>query len=155
MTGDFQIHRNPFGQLVFTAPDGGTHVDVEPARAFPIAAPREGIALLDSNGREVMWIPKLDDLPEEIMHLLEEELESREFMPEILRVRGVSGYATPCTWQVETDRGDAGFVLKAEEDIRRLSAPALLIVDSRGIQFLIRDPRALDETGRRILERFM
>ena len=50
MTGDFQIHRNPFGQLVFTAPDGTTHVDVEPARAFPIAAPREGIALLDING---------------------------------------------------------------------------------------------------------
>jgi hypothetical protein len=56
---------------------------------------------------------------------------------------------------VETDRGDAYFVLKAEEDIRRLSAPSLLIVDSRGIQFLIRDPRALDDASRRILERFM
>lgn len=155
MAGDFQIHRNPFGQLVFTAPDGGTHVDVEPARAFPIAAPREGIALLDSNGGELMWIPKLDDLPEDIRLLLDEELESREFMPEIRRVRGVSGYATPCTWQVETDRGVAGFVLKTEEDIRRLSAPSLLIVDSRGIQFLIRDPRALDDASRRILERFM
>lgn len=155
MAGDFQIHRNRFGQLVFTAPDGATHTDVEPVRAFPIAAPREGIALMDGTGCEVMWIPKLDDLPEETRRLLEEELESREFMPEIRRVRGVSGYATPCTWQVETDRGDASFVLKAEEDIRRLAAPALLIVDSRGIQFLIRDPRALDETSRRILERFM
>lgn len=155
MTGDFQLHRNAFGQLVFTDADGGAHVDVEPARAFPIAAPREGIALLGRDGRELMWIPRLDDLNEETRCLLEEELESREFMPEIRRVRGVSGYATPCTWQVETDRGEASFVLNAEEDIRRLSAPALLMVDSRGIQFLIRDPLGLDETSRRILERFM
>ena len=76
-------------------------------------------------------------------------------MPEIQRVRSVSGYATPCTWQVETDRGETSLVLKAEEDIRRLAAPTLLIIDSRGIQFLIRDPAALDATSRRILERFL
>ena len=155
MTADFQLHRNAFGQLVFTGADGCEHVDVEPARAFPITAPREEIALLSREGHELVWIPKLDDLPPETCRLVEEELEGREFMPEIRRVKSVSGYATPCTWQVETDRGDTGLLLKAEEDIRRLSAPALLIVDSRGIQFLIRNPQTLDATSRKILDRFL
>ena len=130
-------------------------MNVELARAFPISAPLDGISMLDQNGREVAWIPRLEDLSREIRRLLEEELQSREFMPEIKSIRGVSGYATPCTWQVETDRGETEFVLKAEEDIRRLSTSALLIVDSRGIQFLIRDPRKLDKASRRILDRFM
>jgi hypothetical protein len=155
MPPDLQLHRNPFGQLVFTSPEGGEHVDVEPARSFPITAPREGISLMSRDGHELAWIPSLDELPEDVRRIVEDELEVREFMPEIKRIRSVSGYATPCTWKVETDRGDATFVLKAEEDIRRLATPALLIVDSRGIQFLVRNPGALDETGRRILERFM
>jgi hypothetical protein len=155
MAGDIQLHRNAFGQLVFMDSEGKEHVNVELARAFPISAPLDGISMLDQNGRELLWIPRLDDSSREIRRLLEEELQSREFMPEIKRIRGVSGYATPCTWQVETDRGDTEFVLKAEEDIRRLSTSALLIVDSRGIQFLIRDPRTLDKASRRMLDRFM
>ncbi|MEN9975231.1 MAG: hypothetical protein RLZZ282_1237 [Verrucomicrobiota bacterium] len=152
---DLPLHRNRFGQLVFTTTEGIEHVDVEPARAFPITAPREEIALLSRDGHELAWIPKLDDLPQATCQLVEEALERREFMPEIQKVRAVSGYATPCTWQVDTDRGPTSLVLKAEEDIRRLSASTLLIVDSRGIQFLIRNPASLDPTSRKILDRFL
>lgn len=151
----FQLRRNAFGQLVFTSPDGTEHVGVEPARAFPITAPRAQIALLGPDGHELVWIPKLGDLPEAIRLLVEEELEGRELMPEIRCLRGVSGYDMPCTWRVETDRGDAELILKAEEDIRRLSGTALLVVDSRGIQFLIRNPQTLDPNSRRILDRFL
>jgi hypothetical protein len=155
MNGDFQLHRNAFGQLVFTGADGIEHVDVEPARAFPITSPGEGIALMTRDGKEVAWIPGLDGVPEAGRRLIEEELHGREFMPVIQRVCSVSGYATPCTWRVETDRGDTTLVLNAEEDIRRLAPPTLLIMDSRGIQFLIRNPLDLDATSRRILDRFL
>jgi hypothetical protein len=155
MTSDFQLQRNPFGQLVFTTANGDSHVGVEPARAFPIATPREHISILSRDGHELVWIPKLDDLPDETRRLVEDALESREFMPAIRRVTSVSGYATPCTWQVETDRGTSSLILNSEEDIRRLTTTALLIVDSRGIQFLIRDRSSLDDTSRRILDRFL
>jgi len=154
MPTDFQLHRNAFGRLVFTGPDGRQE-DVEPARAFPITAPLDGISLLSSDGRELAWIPSLAGLPADTLQLVEDELAAGEFMPEILRVRSVSGFATPCTWQVKTNRGETSLLLKAEEDIRRLTAPTLLIVDSRGIQFLIRNPRDLDATSRKILDRFM
>jgi len=155
MATDFQLHRNAFGRLVFTGPEGQRHEDVVPARAFPVTAPREGVALLGSDGHELAWIPSLAGLPAKTLQLVEEELAAGEFMPEILRVRSVSGYATPCTWQVETDHGETSLVLKAEEDIRRLTAPTLLIIDSRGIQFLIRNPPELDATSRRILDHFL
>jgi hypothetical protein len=155
MTGDLQLHRNAFGQLVFTGTDGIDHVDVEPVRAFPITSPGVGIALMTRDGKEVAWIPGLDGLPEPARRLIEEELHGREFIPVIQRVCSVSGFATPCTWCVETDRGATTLVLNAEEDIRRLAPPTLLIMDSRGIQFLIRNPLGLDAASRRILDRFL
>jgi hypothetical protein len=155
MNDGFQLQRNPFGQLVLTGLDGIAHVGVEPARAFPITAPHEGISMLSHGGHELAWIPDLSKLPEETRRLINEELEVREFMPKVLRITGVSGFATPCTWQVETDKGAIGFTLKAEDDIRRLAGSALLIVDSHGIQFLVRDRHSLDDASRRILERFL
>jgi len=155
MTPNVQLQLKPFGQLVFISENGESHVGVEPARAFPISTPREHISLLSRDGHELAWIPKLDDLPAETRRVVEEALEAREFMPEIRRVINVSGYATPCTWNVETDRGTTSLILNSEEDIRRLAALALIIGDSRGIQFLIRDRSALDDTSRRILDRFL
>ena len=155
MACDFQLHRNSFGRLVYTGPDGEQHEDVVPARAFPITAPRDGISLLSDDGRELAWIPSLANLAAETLELIDDELAAGEFMPEILRVRSASGFATPCTWQVETDRGETSLILKAEDDIRRVTVPTLLIIDSRGIQFLIRNPQDLDATSRKILDRFM
>lgn len=154
-TPDFRLARDPFGKLVFTAADGTIHEEVAPVRAFPIAAPANGIALMSMDGHELAWMDSLEDLPEAIRALLEEELANREFMPEIRRIRTVSSFATPSAWQVETDRGDTSLVLKGEEDIRRLSASSLLVADSNGIHFLIRDLNALDKASRKLLDRFL
>lgn len=152
---DYRLSRNAFGRLVFAAADGQAPEGVVPVRSFPITAPDQGIALVNSHGHELAWIDCLTDLPEELRTLLEAELASREFMPEIKCIHGVSSFATPNTWQVETDRGEATFILKGEEDIRRLAPPALLIADSHGIHFLIRNRFVLDYHSRKILDRFL
>ena len=61
-----------------------------------------------------------------------------------------------------TDGGALGFggaaqlVLKAEEDIRRLSGRTrLLITGSDGLQYKVPDTLALDRHSRRLLERFL
>ena len=150
-----QLTRDAHGQLQLTAADGRVHAGVVPVRAFPIAAPAEGIALVGTDGHELAWIDRLADLPDATRSLIEEELASREFVPEIRRLRHVSTYAIPSTWDVETDRGEARFILKGEEDIRRLGTATLLIGDSHGVQYLIRDLSSLDKTSRRLLDRFM
>ena len=152
---DFQLSRNAFGRLVFIGSDGQAQEGVVPVRAFPIAAPDQGIALIDTQGHELAWIERLVDLPDELRTLIEAELGSREFMPKIKRILEVSSFATPCTWQVETDRGVTAFILKGEKNTRRLPPPALLITESHGIHFLIRDRFALDHHSRKILDRFL
>lgn len=156
MDGDqLQLSRDSFGKLVLRTADGQQHAGVAPVRAFPIQAPDEGISLMTGDGKEVAWIPSLAALPTATRVLLEEELQGREFMPEIRAIRSVSSYATPSTWQVSTDRGDTSFVLRGEEDIRRISADTLLISDSHGIHFLLRDLHGLDRQSRKILDRFL
>lgn len=152
---NFTLIRNPFGRLVFTGADGEVHESVVPVRAFPIGAPDDGIALVSGEGRELVWIDRLDTLPAATAALIREELESREFVPLVRRIRGVSSFACPSTWDVDTDRGDAQLVLKGEEDIRRLGRDKLLIADAHGIQYLIRDLTALDRGSRKILDRFL
>ena len=153
-TPDFQLHRDRFGRLIFTGRDGEKQ-EALPVRAFPIGAPDEGIALVDPHGHELAWIERLDDLPAELRQLVDSELASREFMPVIERIVDVTSFATPSTWTVVTNRGETKLILKGEEDIRRLTPPALLIADSNGIQFLIRDRQALDAHSRKILDRFL
>lgn len=150
----FQLSRNAFGKLVFLDANG-TYEGVVPVRAFPIAAPESGIALVDSDGHELAWIERLTDLPDDIRALLQEELQNREFLPEIKRLRHVSTFAVPSIWEVETDRGTTSFILKGEEDIRRIAHDTLLIADSHGVQFLIRDLQALDKASRKLLDRFL
>lgn len=152
---DFQLHRDSYGQLVLTAKNGNAHVGVVPVRAFPIGAPDEGIALVNVEGHEVGWIDRIADLPPAIGQLLEEELASREFVPEIEQIVDVSSFACPSTWQVATNRGKATLILKGEEDIRRLTLTQLLIADTHGIQFLIRDTGSLDRHSRKLLDRFL
>lgn len=151
----YRLTRNLFGRLVFTQANGATCEGVTPVRAFPITAPEGAIALIDQHGQELAWIEQLSDLPAELREIVEAELEVREFIPEIRRIRDVSSFATPSVWKVKTDRGNTSFILKGEEDIRRLAPPSLLIADSYGVQFLIRDRFALDHHSRKILDRFL
>ena len=153
---ELNLQRNPFGRLVLTAGDGTVHVGVVPVRAFPMVAPTEGLSLISTDGHEVAWIARMDDLPASTRSLLVEELASREFVPEIRRLVGVSSFSTPSTWRVETDRGATQFVLKGEEDIRRLgSRSKLMIASEEGIHFLVPDVAALDKPSRKLLERFL
>jgi len=153
---DFQLVRTPFGELVWIGSQGQQVRGVVPVRAFPIQAPLDGIALVDPEGHEVAWFPRLDAIPQPARGLMEEELARREFMPVVQRIVAVSGFSPPCTWTVETDRGRAEFVLRGDEDIRRIgSAHALLIADAHGINYLVPDQLALDAYSKRVLDRFL
>nr|WP_218953143.1 DUF1854 domain-containing protein [Parapusillimonas granuli] len=148
------MSRDAFGRLQLDR-DGSVVTGLVPVRSFPITAPQEGISLVDQEGKEHLWVERLDALPADMRAVIEEELASREFIPEIQRIRGVSSFATPSRWQVSTDRGDTVLLLKAEEDIRRLSTTTLLIADGHGIQFLIRNLSALDKSSRKLLDHFL
>lgn len=149
------LQRNTQGRLVLTTDDGIQHEAVVPVRAYPISAPDRMISLVGADGHELAWLDTLDPLSTEARELVEDELRRREFMPEIKRLFGVSSFATPSTWDIETDRGRASLQLKGEEDIRRMGGGVMLIADAHGVQFMIRDVSALDRHSRKLLDRFL
>ena len=152
---DFQLTRNSAGRLVLQLSDGNIHEGVTPVRAFPVQSPQEFIAFMSTEGKEVYWIERLADVPEDIRDLVNEEIAAREVMPVIQQLTKVSTYSTPSTWDVVTDRGPTKFILKGEEDIRRLSGGTLIITDSHGLRFYVSDMQQLDKHSRRILDRFL
>jgi hypothetical protein len=152
---NWTLHRNDFGRLVLVDAQGMARTGVVPVRAFPLAAPSEGLSLVGPDGHELAWVDRLADMTQETRLLIEDELSPREFVPTIQRLVAVSGFATPSTWSVTTDRGPLDFVLKAEEDIRRLEGGALLISSSEGLQLRVTDRFGLDRASRRLLERFL
>jgi hypothetical protein len=150
----FGLSRNAFGKLVLTTREGQEFVGVMPVRAFPIQLAEQCIAMVDADGHELAWINDLSEVPQAAQDLIREALETREFIPEIKAILSVTSFSTPCTWEVRTDRGDTRFVLRGDEDIRRLGETTLLVTDSHGIHFLIRDITALSRNSRKILDRF-
>ncbi|MFT3813867.1 MAG: DUF1854 domain-containing protein [Acidovorax sp.] len=153
---NIQLTRNAQGRLDLTLADGTVHSAVVPVRAFPIAAPDEGLSLVGADGHELLWLERLSDLPGAARALVEEELAVREFVPTIQKIRSVSSFSMPSTWELDTDRGPARLQLKAEEDIRRLQGRThLLIASSDGVQFRVRDTGVLDRHSRKLLERFL
>ena len=152
----FALERTPFGKLVLTNAAGERFEGVVPVRAFPIQSPEDGISLVSTDGKEVAWVDLLADVPQPAQDLIRAELTTREFMPVVARIVSVSSYSTPCTWTVQTDRGDTEFVLRGDEDIRRIGKEnSLLIADAHGIQYLVRDQFALDAHSKKILDRFL
>jgi hypothetical protein len=149
------LTRNTQGRLVLTTADGTQHEAVVPVRAYPISAPDHMVSLMGADGHELAWLDSLDELDADARALVEEELRRREFMPEIKRLFGVSSFATPSTWDIDTDRGRAQLQLKGEEDIRRMGGGVMLIADAHGVQFMIRDVSALDRHSRKLLDRFL
>jgi hypothetical protein len=150
-----RLHVDAFGRLVLVDDEGRTHVGVVPVRAFPLSDAEHWIALCDGHGHELVLIQDTKTLTAETRELLEADLAGREFLPEIRRIHSVSGSSEPCEWQVETDRGPTRFMLKSEDDVRRIGPHRALVTDADGVRYLVPDTRRLDAFGRRTLERYI
>ena len=146
---------DPLGRLVFRDGAGREHVGVMPVRGFPISEPDYGVSICDAEGHELLWIERLSDLPGAARETLEADLAQREFMPVVQRIVRISANSEPCEWEVETDRGRTRFVLKIDEDVRRLDDRRAMVTDANGVSYLISDLNALDRVSQRYLERYL
>ena len=155
MTLSIHFDRNSDGRLSVTDSSGRRHENIEPIRAFPISDPEHWISLCDPNGKEVVQVRDLNELPVDQRELLLSELTRREFVPVIRRIESISSLAEPCEWFVETDRGPTSFVLNSDEHVRKLGQDRALILDSHGLRYLVPDAKQLDAHSRRLLSRYL
>jgi hypothetical protein len=152
---NFTLERNNFGQLVLIDAEGKRHSGVDVLRAFPLTEPTKSISIVDSEGREALFIASLDDVPQPQRKILEDELAHREFFPVILRVINKPQDSEPSEWKVETDRGTTTFQLENADHVHRLRGDHFTIQDSLGIRYRIPDATKLDAHSRHVMERFL
>jgi hypothetical protein len=150
----FTLQRDAFGVWVLHLSDGSVHEQVVVVRAFPVSHPHSGFSVLNRQGHELVWVDDIQSAAATEREALLQAVAEREFMPEIERLYKVSGFIAPCTWHVQTNRGPTQFLLKGEEDIRRMSGQTWLVADGHGVQYLIRDLSRLDRHSRKLLDRF-
>ena len=142
------------GRLSLTTPSGEIVVDVVPVRCFPLGEPDRWISFLDAQGRERWLLEDPSTLDGETRALLTSELARREFIPRILRIRDIRPRSDPSTWEVDTDRGAATFVLPGDDSVRRLGPDAALVTDASGGRWHLSDISELDARSRLLLRRY-
>jgi Domain of unknown function (DUF1854) len=152
---NFNLEKDVFGNIRLVLGNGQSHDQVRIIRAFPISDPENGFSIVNQDGHELVWFESFDQLSEENQLIAHASLEQIEFIPVISKINDINTYALPSIWDIETDRGMTKLKLKTEQDIRRVSAEALLITDANGIQYLIKNRKTLDKFSKKVLDRFM
>jgi len=152
---NFSLEKDVFGNIRLTLESGQMFDQVKIIRAFPISNPENGFSIVDQDGHELVWFDSLSDLNDHNQNIIKSSLEQIEFIPVNSAITGLNTYALPSIWDIQTDRGKTRLKLKSEQDIRRVSAEALLITDANGIQYLIKNRKTLDKFSKKVLDRFM
>ncbi|MDZ4848385.1 MAG: DUF1854 domain-containing protein [Pirellulaceae bacterium] len=147
-----QLSRDQWGHLILTDQKGKQYDDVLVVPLFPISEPRKWISIVSADGKEIECVEDPSEFSPDTLEHLNKELMYRDFVPRITKVISVSGTTEPCEWHVQTNHGPTNFVLKAEEDIRRLSDHEVMIIDANGGRFRIDDTRQLDKRSLRFIE---
>lgn len=148
----FRLERDAWSHLKLIDAAGNEYSDVAVIPLFPVSAAKEWISISSADSEELACLPNLDSISDENRALIEEELSYREFVPHIERVIRISGNTEPCEWVVQTNHGVTSFVIKAEEDVRRISAFSVNIIDANGVRFRVDDMRKLDSRSRAFIE---
>ncbi|RKY04802.1 DUF1854 domain-containing protein [Candidatus Poribacteria bacterium] len=146
-----KLYRNRFGELVLEY-EGERFEDVIPLKAFPLSAPENYIALIDSEDNEIGIIEDLNSLPEESRRVLREELEERYMVPKILKVLEVEEVFGMPVWRVVTDKGERTIELMSRSDAKLLPSGKVIIRDIDGNRYEIPNYWDLDPRSRSLLD---
>lgn len=153
MSASFSLRRDSTGQLRFSD-SVSREVPVVLTPAYPLSEPGRWLSLRAADGSELALIQDLRELPSDLAAVIQEELQSRQFLPVISKVHRVSSVTTGLEVDVETDHGRTTLILDADEHIRRVSDTRVVLTDRAGVRYLIPDLRQLDQQSRHRLERF-
>ena len=140
-------------KVTLITPAGDRHVAVRIVRAFPFTAADGPVAVVDSNGHEIIWIQDPDSISLTHQQFIQSQLEREEFLPRIHFIESVSR-GTPRQWNVATDRGQNSFEQAFSDGVIWHPDGSVSITDCDGICYLIPAVQKLDRRSRRLLERY-
>ncbi|MCJ7750480.1 MAG: DUF1854 domain-containing protein [Armatimonadetes bacterium] len=148
-----RIWHDEFRRLHVQAEGGDDHVDVRPARIFPISDAAGYISFLDPDDREVMLLENPEDLEPDSRQNLDQALGRAYFVPRISEIYTIEDSHGAARWEVETDRGYRVFDVRDREDVRVFHGRRVLLQDADGNRFEVENIADLDERSRRLLDK--
>lgn len=147
-----RVRRDEFRRLCVQVDGEKEHVDVKPARAFPISGAADLISFLDRDDKEVLLLRDPGRLDPKSRKALDEEIARTYFVPKIIQIYDIEESHGAARWEVETDRGYRVFDVRDREDVRVLEGTRVLLQDADGNRFEVEDLMLLDERSRRLLD---
>jgi len=150
-----RVERDPTNKLVVhLAGRDEPVVGAQVARCFPWSLPDTHISVRDADGKEIVLLESLDDLPAAAREVVEEELHKKVFNPKILRIASMKEEFGITSITAETDRGEVTFQIRSHENVRRLSPVRALFRDVDGNTYELPDITALDAASQRHLQQY-
>lgn len=141
------------GNMLAAKVQGELHPVVYVHCSFPHTGKRSYLSIRNAENKEIGIIQTLDSFPEDIVHLLEEQLQVRYFTPEISKVISIKeefGYAY---WEANTSAGLCRFTVRGGGGNAKLVTPTrLLVTDVDGNRFVIPDINKLTDKEYRMVE---
>lgn len=151
---NIEFAKDDQGRLVIMDQDGVRHVNVRPAKLFPLTEKDHWISIQSEGAREILCIEDPQSLQEPSRSLLLNELARRDFVPIIQVIHRIVRLADGHEWHVTTDRGNTSFEVETDESIQPLGRGRLVIVDRRNTRYLISNVASLDRVSKRKLEHY-
>jgi hypothetical protein len=143
------FERSPDSTLRVIIEDDRCGMRVEARRAFPLSHEREHISLRDGADQEIGVLRSLDAVAQPARDWLEEQLERRYFLPQVLAIHGITERFGSSVWDLQTDRGRVTVSTRQmHEAVHEVEPNRFLITDAEGNRYEIRDLNALDEPSR-------
>ena len=122
----------------------------------PISARGADIAVLDSEGKELLLLHSLDETDADSRACIEEELRRRYLICRITRVMAITVQFHDWYWEVETDRGPRQFAMKdPHANTIWNSDDHVIFRDTLGNRYEIPSLRALDPVSRAQVQRMI
>jgi len=136
--------------------DGTKCSAIEVAMGFPLTNPDIFISLVElkdgKKEKEIGIIEDVKKLDSKSKKVLKAELKRAYFMPQITRINRMKENHGIMKFNVETDKGQREFETKYKEDIRKLKGGHIVIKDSDGNRYEIKDFRKLDQRSIGLLD---
>jgi hypothetical protein len=140
--------------LRLTVEGDRSHLRVSVLRAFPLSEPGRYLSVRDDEGKEIGLIADPSQLRDEDQAAVAEELERRYFVPVVRRIVSAKERFGTVDWVVQTDRGERRFTTQnLRENLTRPAPGRLILADTDGNRYDIRDVEALDAESQGLLLR--
>ncbi len=152
MTEPFSLEKDDQSRLILHRPNQDDVIDVRVRRAFPWSSPSHFISIRNKDGKEVLLVENLFDLPPDVAKIIDAEPTSTSFNPRITRVIHVDVRFGFQTWHLQTDRGPIEFRVQEREDIRFMPDGRFTVKDADGNLYEMPPLTNLDPQSRKAIE---